>query len=93
VRHFFSSFLPAIILRVFVMGATGFIGSTIVQELLTTGHQVRGLSRSKQEAAALLTVYRGNTTDLGGLRQGLEGCDGVIHTAFNHDFPKFGANA
>lgn len=84
-------------MRVFVTGATGFIGSAIVQELLKNGHQVRGLSRSEQGAAALRAAgaeaYRGDTTDLDGLRRGIEGCDGVIHTAFNHDFIKFGANA
>jgi len=84
-------------MRVFVTGATGFIGSAIVQDLLNAGHQVRGLYRSAEGAAALLAAgaeaYRGDTTDLDSLRKGLEGCDGVIHTAFNHDFTKFGANA
>lgn len=84
-------------MRVFVTGATGFVGSAIVQELLRAGHQVRGLSCSESGAVALLAagaeVYRGDTTDPDSLRKGIEVCDGVIHAAFNHAFTEFGANA
>lgn len=84
-------------MRIFVTGATGFIGSAVVQELLRAGYQVRGLVRSGDKETALQATgaeaYRGDTTDLDGLRRGVEDCGAVIHTAFNHDFTKFRENA
>ncbi|SPF49358.1 3-beta hydroxysteroid dehydrogenase/isomerase family protein [Candidatus Desulfosporosinus infrequens] len=77
-------------MRVFVTGATGFIGSAIVQELIITGHHVVGLSRSEAGAQALTRagaeVFRGDVNDLDRLRTAVETADGVIHVAFNHDF-------
>jgi nucleoside-diphosphate-sugar epimerase len=80
-------------MRVFVTGATGFIGSAVVQELINAGHRVVGLARTDERAATLAKwgaeVHRGELADIDSLVAGARANDGVIHLAFGHDFSKY----
>lgn len=84
-------------MRVFVTGATGWVGSAVVQELMQAGHAVSGLSRSEGKAGALgatgAKVVRGTLDDLDTLRQAASAADAVIHTAYSHDFSKLAESA
>ncbi|MFS2222639.1 SDR family oxidoreductase [Pantoea sp. B65] len=83
-------------MRIFVTGATGFIGSVIVRELIAAGHQVLGLTRSEAGARSLAAAgaeaHYGNIENPDSLQRGAARADGVIHTAFNHDFSQFEQN-
>jgi nucleoside-diphosphate-sugar epimerase len=84
-------------MRIFVTGATGWIGSAVVPELLAAGHEVVGLARSDASAAALAErgagVQRGDLEDLDSLRAGAKAADGVVHLGYNHDFSRMEAAA
>jgi nucleoside-diphosphate-sugar epimerase len=84
-------------MRIFITGATGWVGSAVVDDLVAAGHQVTGLARSGEKAALLgaagAEVLRGTLDDLDMLRSAASAADAVIHTAFNHDFSRFAENA
>lgn len=83
-------------MRIFLTGSTGFIGSHVASQLITSGHEVIGLTRSDSGAQALAAIgaqaYRGNIEELQSLQRAAGECDGVIHTAFDHNFASFVEN-
>jgi nucleoside-diphosphate-sugar epimerase len=83
-------------MRIFITGATGFIGIPVVKELIAAGHKVLGMARSDEGAKSLdwigADVHRGSIEDLESLKNGATAADAVIHLAFIHDFSKFGEN-
>src|ERR1700739_4363613 len=85
-----------VLMRVFITGAAGFIGTATTKELIANGHTVLGLARSDANAKALAQlgaeVHRGSLEDLDSLRKGAKETDGTIHLAFIHDFTKFAEN-
>jgi len=89
----FAQQYQSINMKVFVTGASGFIGSAIVKELLAAGHEVTGLARSDESAKAIIDagaqVIKGDLDDLDSLKRGASTADGVIHTAFIHDFSQY----
>jgi nucleoside-diphosphate-sugar epimerase len=84
-------------MRIFVTGASGFIGSAVTEELVGAGHQVLGLARSDDAAARVAKaggeIHRGELTDIASLVAGARACDGVAHLGFIHDFTQFARNA
>lgn len=83
-------------MRIFVTGATGFIGTPLVKELIAAGHQVIGMCRSDDKAAELVAAgaepHLGSIKDVDSVTAGVAKADGTIHLAFNHDFSTFAAN-
>src|SRR5947209_8486328 len=83
-------------MRIFVTGATGWVGSAVVEDLMAEGHEVAGLARSSASAEKLAAtgaqVVRGSVEDIEVLRAAAGAVDAVIHTAFNHDWSRFAEN-
>jgi nucleoside-diphosphate-sugar epimerase len=92
-----SSDIKEVLMRIFVTGASGWIASAVIPELLAAGHQVLGLARSDAAAAKVAAlgadVQRGDLNDLEGLRAAAAASDGVVHLGYNHDFSQMGAAA